>query len=175
MVHLKRNFICEKNINRRNEASAMIRIIYFSCSGNTRAFSKGLVEYSQLQNQLDSANPVVEAKEITDQSTFVRETKPYFAFVPTYLDGGNGLDSGTTEIITNTLGEYIEYKDNFNLCLGVIGSGNKNFNWQYCLTAKQYAEKFGFPFLADYELRGTPKDIERIYQVLKEVAADAAR
>ena len=37
-----------------------------------------------------------------------------------------------------------------------------------CLTAKQYAEQFNFPFLADYELRGTQADIERIYAILKE-------
>jgi protein involved in ribonucleotide reduction len=36
------------------------------------------------------------------------------------------------------------------------------------LTAKQYSEAFGFPFLADYELRGTTADCERIYQILKE-------
>ncbi|HCI0578870.1 TPA: class Ib ribonucleoside-diphosphate reductase assembly flavoprotein NrdI, partial [Enterococcus faecium] len=27
---------------------------------------------------------------------------------------------------------------------------------------------FGFPFLADYELRGTPSDVTRIYQILAE-------
>ncbi|EOS8040498.1 class Ib ribonucleoside-diphosphate reductase assembly flavoprotein NrdI, partial [Enterococcus hirae] len=52
----------------------------------------------------------------------------------------------------------------------VVGSGNKNFNNQYCLTAKQYASQFGFPFLADYELRGTPADVERVYQKLVETA-----
>ncbi|HDL2071007.1 TPA: class Ib ribonucleoside-diphosphate reductase assembly flavoprotein NrdI, partial [Enterococcus faecium] len=61
-----------------------------------------------------------------------------------------------------------EHEDNHKLCLGVVGSGNKNFNNQYCLTAKQYAQTFGFPFLADYELRGTPSDVTRIYQILAE-------
>ena len=51
----------------------------------------------------------------------------------------------------------------------MVGSGNKNFNWQYCLTAKQYAESFEIPFLADYELRGTPADVQRIFEVLQEV------
>ncbi|HBC4449400.1 TPA: class Ib ribonucleoside-diphosphate reductase assembly flavoprotein NrdI, partial [Enterococcus faecium] len=59
-------------------------------------------------------------------------------------------------------------EDNHKLCLGVVGSGNKNFNNQYCLTAKQYAQRFGFPFLADYELRGTPSDVTRVYQILAE-------
>ncbi|HAP7175051.1 TPA: class Ib ribonucleoside-diphosphate reductase assembly flavoprotein NrdI, partial [Enterococcus faecium] len=67
-----------------------------------------------------------------------------------------------------TMREYLEHEDNHKLCLGVVGSGNKNFNNQYCLTAKQYAQTFGFPFLADYELRGTPSDVTRIYQILAE-------
>lgn len=147
----------------------MIRLLYFSISGNTRAFAKHMVTYSQEQHQLDPSLPLVEIKEITDDSLFEQETAPFFACVPTYLDGGNGLDSGTNEIMTNTLGEYIDYEDNQALCQGIIGSGNKNFNWQYCLTGKQYAEKFQVPFVADYELRGTPDDLKRIYQLLVEL------
>lgn len=90
-------------------------------------------------------------------------------FVPTYLEGGNGVDNGDQEILTETMREYIDYENNAALCLGVIGSGNKNFNYQYCLTAKQYAEQFSIPFLADFELRGTTQDIERIYACLKEI------
>ncbi|HFM7279758.1 TPA: class Ib ribonucleoside-diphosphate reductase assembly flavoprotein NrdI, partial [Enterococcus faecium] len=103
-----------------------------------------------------------------ENSDFTKETEPFFTFVPTYLDGGNGLDNGDTEILTETMREYLEYEDNHKLCLGVVGSGNKNFNNQYCRTAKQYAQRFGFPFLADYELRGTPSDVTRVYQILAE-------
>ncbi|WP_399553684.1 class Ib ribonucleoside-diphosphate reductase assembly flavoprotein NrdI [uncultured Vagococcus sp.] len=146
-----------------------IRILFFSVSGNTRAFVKKLQAYGEVQRTLSQEMPLIELKEITDQSHFEDEAEPFVAFVPTYLDGGNGLDNGTTEIMTNTLGEYIEYHANRSMCLGVVGSGNKNFNWQYCLTAKQYAEKFNFPFLADYELRGTPTDVETIYGILQDL------
>lgn len=54
-------------------------------------------------------------------------------------------------------------------CLGVIGSGNKNFNNQYCLTAKQYSEEFKFPVLDNYELRGTDEDINRISNKIREL------
>lgn len=64
--------------------------------------------------------------------------------------------------------EYLDFHENFRYCLGVVGSGNKNFNHQYCLTAKQYAQKFNFPFLADYELRGTQEDIEYVLNTLIE-------
>lgn len=116
----------------------------------------------------DPANPLVESKEISEQTDFANESDPYFAFVPTYLNGGNGIDNGVTELMTNALGEYIAYDKNAELCHGIIGSGNKNFNEQYCLTAKRYASQFNVPFLADYELRGTGRDVERIYKLLAE-------
>ena len=145
-----------------------MNILYISISGNTKAFIKRLEEYGKEQHELDSANPLISAKEISENSIFEVEESPFFTFVPTYLEGGNGVDSGDTEILTEVMREYLEYEDNYKKCLGVVGSGNKNFNYQYCLTAKQYSEAFGFPFLADYELRGTSADCERVYQILKE-------
>ncbi|MGG5340919.1 nrdI protein [Enterococcus sp. AZ020] len=145
----------------------MMKILYISISGNTRSFVKRLVDYADTQH-----NVQINVEEIHENSTFEDETEPFFTFVPTYLDGGNGVDNGDTEILTETMREYLDYHDNYRYCLGVVGSGNKNFNHQYCLTAKQYAEKFGFPFLADYELRGTQEDIEHVYRILVNTAKD---
>lgn len=145
-----------------------LSILYITISGNTRSFCQRLAEYSQEQVALDKTQLAIEVKEISDNSLFESENDPFVAIVPTYLDGGNGLDSGTNEIMTNALGEYIEHENNATHCIGIIGNGNKNFNWQYCLTGKQYAEKFSVPFLAEYELRGTPDDLVRIYQVLSD-------
>ncbi|MFV0559596.1 MAG: class Ib ribonucleoside-diphosphate reductase assembly flavoprotein NrdI [Enterococcus sp.] len=141
-----------------------MNILYISIAGNTRAFVQKLVEYAESATTSDA--PALTIKEIHENSDFIKETEPFFVFVPTYLEGGNGVDNGDTEILTETMREYLEYSDNYKQCLGVVGSGNKNFNRQYCLTAKQYAEQFDFPFLADYELRGTPKDVETIYAQL---------
>lgn len=138
-----------------------MKILYISISGNTRSFVQRLVSYA-----LDKYSVQIEAKEIHENSVFEEETVPFFTFVPTYLDGGNGVDNGDTEILTETMREYLDYHNNFRYCLGVVGSGNKNFNHQYCLTAKQYAQRFGFPFLADYEIRGTSEDLERVYTIL---------
>ncbi|MFQ7177212.1 MAG: class Ib ribonucleoside-diphosphate reductase assembly flavoprotein NrdI, partial [Streptococcus salivarius] len=44
----------------------------------------------------------------------------------------------------------------------------RNFNNQYCLTAKQYSQRFGFPMLGDFELRGTQSDIERLAPIILE-------
>lgn len=145
---------------------APMNIIYISLEGNTRSFLTRMQGYANQQNRLNPDKPVLNLKEISDQTLPADETEPFFAFVPTYLNGGNGITSGFTEIMTNALGEYIAHNDNAKQCVGVVGSGNKNFNEQYCLTARKYARELDAPFLADYELRGTSQDIERIYTVL---------
>ncbi|WP_207696631.1 nrdI protein [Enterococcus sp. DIV0212c] len=144
-----------------------MKILYISISGNTRSFVQRLKIYA-----FDKYNLPIEVKEIHENSVFEDETAPFFTFVPTYLDGGNGVDNGDTEILTETMREYLEYHGNYRYCLGVVGSGNKNFNHQYCLTAKQYAQKFDFPFLADYELRGTQEDLERVYTIMKQTISE---
>ncbi|GAB6092901.1 class Ib ribonucleoside-diphosphate reductase assembly flavoprotein NrdI [Furfurilactobacillus curtus] len=143
-----------------------LNIRYISIEGNTRNFIQHLTEYAKQQHIADTNQPEVNAVEISEQTDFTHETVPYFAFVPTYLDGGNGIDNGVKELMTNVLGEYIAYGNNRQHCLGVVGSGNRNFNEQYCLTARRYANDYGFPFLADYELRGTNADVKRVYNVL---------
>ncbi|MEG0080028.1 class Ib ribonucleoside-diphosphate reductase assembly flavoprotein NrdI [Enterococcus sp.] len=143
-----------------------MNIYYMSISGNTRAFVTNLQKYAITQHEQNSLNPTITLHAIDDNTLPESITEPFFVFVPTYLEGGNGVDNGDQEILTEALREYIAYEDNAKNCLGIVGSGNKNFNRQYCLTAKQYAAQFDCPFLADYELRGTPKDIERIYQIL---------
>lgn len=147
-----------------------MKILYISISGNTRAFATNLQKYAKEQHAADESAPLIELKEIHENSLLEAESGPFFVFVPTYLEGGNGIDNGDQEILTETMREYLEYEDNSKHCLGVVGSGNKNFNNQYCLTAKQYAAQFGFPFLADYELRGTPADQKRVYEVLREAS-----
>lgn len=149
----------------QNELGGMkVKILYISISGNTRSFVQRLATYA-----CDKYNMKIEIKEIHENSAFEDETTPFVTFVPTYLDGGNGVDNGDTEILTEAMRDYLEHHDNYRYCLGVVGSGNKNFNHQYCLTAKQYAQKFNFPFLADYELRGTQEDLERVYRILAEL------
>lgn len=145
-----------------------MNILYISIEGNTRSFLKRLQDFAKQQHLINAKNPQISLKEIGPQDAPAKESKPFFAFVPTYLTGGNGITSGYTEIMTNALGEYIEDGDNAKYCVGVVGSGNRNFNEQYCLTARKYAKQFNAPFLADYELRGTSRDAEHIYAILRD-------
>ncbi len=59
--------------------------------------------------------------------------------------------------------------DNASKCFGVVGSGNRNFNNQYCLTAKQYSQRFGFPVLADFEMRGMLGDIKKVAAIIADL------
>lgn len=142
-----------------------IRILYTSIEGNTRSFLRRLSEHAE------SENNSIEIIEISDNTIFKDETTPFVALVPTYLEGGTGIDENVREIFTNCLNEYISYHDNRQFLKGVIGSGNRNFNVQYILTAKRYAEKFNVPIIGDFELMGTNYDIETIYQKLIKIFA----
>ncbi|MTV82852.1 class Ib ribonucleoside-diphosphate reductase assembly flavoprotein NrdI [Secundilactobacillus folii] len=145
-----------------------MRILFISIEGNTRSFVEHLTHYAMAQHIKNKGLPEIVSTEISEQTDFTDETKPYFCFVPTYLDGGNGIDNGVKELMTNVMGEYIDYHDNAKQLIGIVGSGNKNFNEQYCLTARRYSEKFDAPFIDNYELRGVPADEARVYKKMVE-------
>lgn len=143
---------------------SQLTIVYISLSGNTQSFVRRLSDYLKLNHDMTTRQ--INIKELDHQTFPVEE--PFVAILPTYLEGGNGIDDGDVEILTNPLGNFIAAHDNYKHCFGIIGSGNRNFNNQYCLTAKQYAKRFGFPMIGDFELRGTSSDIERLATVILE-------
>lgn len=142
-----------------------INLIYISLSGNTKSFINRLETSLQASGYETNAVNIKDLVKDSDDWKYIH-TEPYIAFVPTYLDGGDGHDSGTTEILTTPLREFMRYERNYKQCLGVVGSGNKNFNDQYCLTAKQYCDEFNIPMIGDFELRGLPDDVDRIKHVI---------
>ncbi|MDQ0222582.1 class Ib ribonucleoside-diphosphate reductase assembly flavoprotein NrdI [Streptococcus moroccensis] len=145
-----------------------LRFVYISLSGNTASFVRRMSQHL-LEKHGDAITiDAVDVKELVkDGQDFYEMAGPFVAFLPTYLEGGNGVDNGDQEILTNPLGEFIAHADNFKQCLGIVGSGNRNFNNQYCLTAKQYSQRFGFPVLDDFEMRGMLDDIKRISEKIE--------
>ena len=135
-----------------------IRFYYISLSGNTSSFVQRVSQYIKTTHhrEVESLN----IKDLKGKATMV--DGPFVSFLPTYLEGGNGIDTGFQEILTGNLRKFLEYQGNFRYCLGIIGSGNRNFNKQFCLSAFQYAEQFGFPVIDVFELRGTDEDVGRI-------------
>lgn len=133
-------------------------IIYISLTGNTTNFLEKLQPYLATQHQIEAE--LINVKDL-EHETFPVD-RPFVSFLPTYLEGGNGVDNGDVEILTNPLGDFLIAHHNYQNCLGIVGSGNRNFNHQFCLTAKQYSQRFNFPVLDEFELRGTPADVQRI-------------
>ena len=145
-----------------------ISLVYISLSGNTESFVTRLKAYLLEQYENIEVEKIHIKDLVKEGENFFEMANPYVAFLPTYLEGGNGVDNGDVEILTNPLGDFIAAHDNHKRCFGIIGSGNRNFNNQYCLTAKQYSQRFGFPMLGDFELRGTQSDIERLAPIILE-------
>ena len=146
-----------------------ISLVYISLSGNTASFIKRLSAFLQERHE-DAEIEQVDIKDmVKEERPFYAMSQFFVAFLPTYLEGGNGLDNGDVEILTNDLGDFIAFEENYKRCFGIVGSGNRNFNNQYCLTAKQYAERFGFPVLDTFELRGFNEDVKRIGLKIEEL------
>ena len=142
-----------------------ISLVYISLSGNTASFIKRLSAFLQERHE-DAEIEQVDIKDmVKEERPFYAMSQFFVAFLPTYLEGGNGLDNGDVEILTNDLGDFIAFEENYKRCFGIVGSGNRNFNNQYCLTAK----RFGFPVLDTFELRGLNEDVKRIGLKIEEL------
>lgn len=146
-----------------------ISLVYISLSGNTESFVRRLSDYLMEQYPDITVERISVKDLVKEGKAFYQMENPFIAFLPTYLEGGNGVDNGDVEILTTPVSDFIAYQDNASLCLGVVGSGNRNFNHQYCLTAKQYSQRFGFPVLFDFEMRGMPSDIKKMAQITAEL------
>ena len=141
-----------------------INILYISLTGNTKDFIRQLSEYYEDKNITIQARNVKEI--VTKKEPFEELTEPFVAFLHSFLEGGNGINNGYQEILTTPLKDYMAFADNYKNCYGIIGSGNRNFNKQFALTAHQYADHFGFPYLDEFELRGSIHDVKRIGDLL---------
>ena len=146
-----------------------VSLVYISLSGNTESFVRRLSDYLLEQHPNLEIEKIHIKDLVKEGHPFFEMTNPFITFLPTYLEGGNGVDTGDVEILTTDVADFIAYGQNASKCLGVIGSGNRNFNNQYCLTAKQYSQRFGFPVLADFEMRGMLGDIKKVAGIIEEL------
>ena len=138
-----------------------INVLYTSTEGNTQSFVE------KLQVVAEKNGDILEARMIGDETEYANETEPYVAVVPTYLTVGTGIGPEVTEIFTSALGDYLSFGRNSQYLKGIIGSGNRNFNVQFNLTALRYADKFNVTMLFAFELRGSIFDAEKAYNLIK--------
>lgn len=110
-----------------------MKIVYLSLTGNVRSF---VSRVGMDSIELNYSNPLTGMDE------------DYIIIVPSYDDE-----------ITEIFSDFIEYKDNMRHLVGIVGSGNKNWDDSYCFNAKDLSLKYSKPFIFDFELDGTEQDI----------------
>ncbi len=61
-------------------------------------------------------------------------------------------------------------KQNYKLCIGLIGSGNKNWGDNYCKAVKTLKDIYNIPILTTFELSGSVKDVDNINSIISNLS-----
>jgi protein involved in ribonucleotide reduction len=109
-------------------------LVYLSLTGNVRSFVEKL---DMKATEINYSNP---QSEINEEFIFI---------TPSYDNAA----------ITEMVSEFVEYRRNKKFLLGFVGSGNLNFNKDYCFNAKELASKYDKPLIFTFEFSGTDQDI----------------
>lgn len=96
---------------------------------------------------------------------------PWVLLTPSYKTGNDANDT-----VPEAVRRFLRSAHNRRLLVGVMGSGNRNFGRYYQKAAREIAERSGRPVLFEFELAGTPWDVEECRRLLEDLdAALAAR
>lgn len=125
-------------------------IIYFSSATNNTARFVDKLGFTSQRIPLRRKDPECHAEH------------PYVLIVPTY-GGGNIKGAVPKQVI-----QFLNVKANRDLCVGVIASGNTNFNTAYAIAGDIIAQKLKVPYLYKFELLGTPNDVKKCQEGLEE-------
>lgn len=117
--------------------------VYLSLSGNIRKF----VSLTGLESiEINYSNPLIEIDE------------DFILIIPSYDDE-----------ITDIISEFIEYKNNINHLIAIVGSGSTNFGEiGYCYNAVDISMKYDKPLIFKFEHSGDDsildfkKEVEKI-------------
>jgi protein involved in ribonucleotide reduction len=96
---------------------------------------------------------------------------PWVLLTPSYKTGNDRNDT-----VPEGVRRFLASPVNRRRLVGVMGSGNRNFGSHYQRACRVVAERSGRPVLFEFELAGTPWDVEECRQVLADldVALDAS-
>ncbi|MFI2754152.1 class Ib ribonucleoside-diphosphate reductase assembly flavoprotein NrdI [Cellulomonas sp. P22] len=130
---------------------------YSSASGLVRAFAE----------RLD--RPVFNLAEREHRLSEV--DGPWVLLTPSYKTGNDSNDT-----IPEAVRRFLRSDVNRRRLVGVMGSGNRNFGRHYQMAAREIARRSGRPMLFEFELSGTPWDVDEGRRILEDldVALDAA-
>lgn len=121
-------------------------IVYFSgASENTHRFVQKISARS-VRIPLDGNEQIV-------------VDEPYILITPTYLTTKRAVPPQVVKFLNNPV--------NRKSIAGVIGTGNTNFNKDYCLAAGIVADKCKVPVLHMLELFGTTEDVDIVNGIVE--------
>ncbi|UUV47044.1 ribonucleotide reductase assembly flavoprotein [Bacillus phage vB_BanS-Thrax5] len=108
-------------------------IVYLSLTGNIRKFVE----------RLD-----MKSLEISQSNLQQEILEDFILITPSYNDQ-----------LTQDISTFIDHKNNKSHLVGIVGSGNRNFDNMYCFNAKALSKKYNKPLVFTFEFSGTDKDI----------------
>jgi protein involved in ribonucleotide reduction len=91
---------------------------------------------------------------------------PWVLLTPSYKTGNESNDT-----IPEAVRRFLRSERNRRLLVGVMGSGNRNFGAYYQKAAREVAQRSGRPVLFEFELAGTPWDVEECERILTDLDA----
>jgi protein involved in ribonucleotide reduction len=122
-----------------------MKIAYLSLTGNIRKF-------------VHESLGVGDAIEIPYSDPIIDMDEDFVLIVPSY-------DDETTELVC----EFLENNSNYERMVGVVGSGNRNFDTSYCFSAKEISERFKTPLLLCFEFSGNESDIMKFRKEVEKI------
>ncbi len=126
----------------------MAQLVYFSSvSENTHRF-------------VDKLGLPAERLPLLASQPAVRATEPFILLLPTY---GGGTSGGA---VPKQVIRFLNDPENRGLLRGVISAGNTNFGAAYCIAGTIVARKCHVRHLYQFELMGTPDDVEAVREGL---------
>jgi len=133
---------------------------YSSASGLTRRFAEHLSERDG-RSVFNLADADVRRTEVDG---------PWVLLTPSYK-AGNDEQATLPAAVT----VFLRSPVNRRHMIGIIGSGNRNFGVFYQAAARELAAASGRPILFEFELSGTPEDVERCARILADLDEALAR
>lgn len=118
------------------------KIIYYSLSGNTKAFAQKFDEDGY------------EVRSIRDVGGEVNED--FFLFTPTYNFGE----------VPAPVDRFLQV--NHEHAQAVVSFGNMNWGAGYALAGEKVKEKYGIPLLMKIEMRGSNKEYGKLKEMMRQ-------
>lgn len=126
---------------------------YSSTSNLTRRFAEHLAERGRPIADLTIAEV---RKSETDG--------PWVLLTPSYKAGNDANVTLPAAVLS-----FLRSPVNRRHLVGIVGTGNRNFGEYYQAAARELARKSGRPILFEFELSGTPEDVDQCVRILGEL------